>query len=1689
MTSNLSTTLGRSMPSITPSRSPEKEQPPPYQSPEIHGRGSSSKESTPTKSPQGRKTPAAILTTTTTTTTIRTTTTTHFWRRRSSALVIDDAQGSSNTTFTDLDTRSRSAADITELEKDRCTTPKPSKLGIFSKATTTRVPSVCYQIDKDLPQLPAERPLPAIAFDDSAEESPSNDTSISRSKEASSGSNTTLGEGLQMVLTVTPSSPAKPHSALSGPWASPTSLFMQNSPPHARLPSSPSVTFAPSAVVPRSSGNSRAERNEDLGEGTSNQHPHTVRRARSFHSNATDVPEDPAQSEELRKNVRKRRISVGSVGGNLFGGSSPDLKGKGKSKDISDLSADDSKKKPLARKSSFWSRKRVDSTPNPPTRSEATSLNQSPAPARPSITSTAGSFSSNRWGARTSRGTKKAKEGSTSELPAIDNTSHERASSQYTGGRPSLPDVRPTSPMFADVLTSTPFTSELGLVSAPWFSSFHSSTSVKDDSRQASTTPSRQSTPLLFSSPNTSATSFWKRDSSGDNTPWEANAHPSGVSSPSKGSLTSPAKRRISSEANDDAAEGGRLRRSTSNSSRLSFVLSLERTRQRSMSLLSFGGKNTEEALSPSQPRSSIEDSPFTSPPPSATSFSTSFNHHVTTLDTSVSGSETPDVTVTRSPSNASGSSAFQRRRSNTTSSTSNPHLLRRLSQGFFTSTFSSPNAVSAPTSRHGSSSNLLLSPPSEELNRSRSEGRAQRSRSSAHLQDPSAADSSAEGSTTPGSSAPLVIPKPRIDEETPERYLERLMDTVSKAEIASILASSATGFYTSALRAYISRFDFTADPLDVALRKLLMDLSLPKETQQIDRVMEAFAKRYDECNPGLFVSDDQPYILAFSLMMLHTDAFNKNNKNKMTKAAYVKNTRLPGLPSEVLDCYYDNIVFAPFIFIEDPMDVNGQRGFLPEGTLIYSPISALTPPSGLSPMGNGGSTILGKPRIDPYYLITRKLLVSLREDVEAEIPQANPFLYTGTVGSWDEKQLQTAFAAAEAIQIVNRPPRKRSTAFVGDLGDDEAEQPLSAVSLKVTKFGVIGRKEDTLSGGKRSSNRKWKEWSVLLTGSQLLFFKDPTWAANLLADAEKNADLSVPGGKVPFPRMSSFHPDEVLSVKDSVALFERTYTRRSHTFRFIMPGGRHYLMQASDESSMNEWIALINYASAFKSAGIRMRPLAMTGEQARSTGTAAALSHVNDMRRRRLTSFPSQSSRPIVSWSTNASTSELSSESVDELPGRQKRPSVTSLAGGASPTSSPFIARRSGVSTSVELDHPEIDATDRRLEDTFFEIKAELAAATSSGLTPAIHSPHLPVHRPVPRAVSLGSLPPDPSESRRISEDDPSKNGMRRDSRAVVIKNKIRELESKISAAQSGLDADIRMARNLAVLSPFQTSTRERLLQAIPALARRIRSMRMEIAQLVCHRDVLHADVIAEESEWQKTLGTALSAATEQLKQKNLFVSDPLPELKGRTSIPRMTLSVHKPGELDPTRSPSNASSTSRIPLSDSSKRDSFYSAQSAISSDHGSPLSGANRPSLSVSESHSQLTTPAETDEPGNKVFSKDYTPTISTKVTPTTLENSAAVSPHTTEPRISISSASPTSPTTITEPIVDQVIVEEEKCEEWHKTKAAKRVSLAALPSERKLSTLSILSKARSLRDENRIDENTTPTMAESAHLSFL
>ena len=66
--------------------------------------------------------------------------------------------------------------------------------------------------------------------------------------------------------------------------------------------------------------------------------------------------------------------------------------------------------------------------------------------------------------------------------------------------------------------------------------------------------------------------------------------------------------------------------------------------------------------------------------------------------------------------------------------------------------------------------------------------------------------------------------------------------------------------------------------------RRYLDGFRLPGEAQKIDRLMEKFAERYVNCNPDTFKSADVAYVLAYSVIMLNTDAHNPGVKTKMTK-------------------------------------------------------------------------------------------------------------------------------------------------------------------------------------------------------------------------------------------------------------------------------------------------------------------------------------------------------------------------------------------------------------------------------------------------------------------------------------------------------------------------------------------------------------------------------------------------------------------------------------------------------------------------------------------------------------------------------------------------------------------------------------------------------------------------------------
>lgn len=94
---------------------------------------------------------------------------------------------------------------------------------------------------------------------------------------------------------------------------------------------------------------------------------------------------------------------------------------------------------------------------------------------------------------------------------------------------------------------------------------------------------------------------------------------------------------------------------------------------------------------------------------------------------------------------------------------------------------------------------------------------------------------------------------------------------------------------------------------------------------------MEKFAERYCKCNPNSFTSADTAYVLAYSVIMLNTDAHNSTVKDKMTKADFIRNNRGiddgKDVPEDYLGALYDQIVKNEIKMKADPSAPQSKQG------------------------------------------------------------------------------------------------------------------------------------------------------------------------------------------------------------------------------------------------------------------------------------------------------------------------------------------------------------------------------------------------------------------------------------------------------------------------------------------------------------------------------------------------------------------------------------------------------------------------------------------------------------------------------------------------------------------------------------------------------------------------------------------
>ena len=294
-----------------------------------------------------------------------------------------------------------------------------------------------------------------------------------------------------------------------------------------------------------------------------------------------------------------------------------------------------------------------------------------------------------------------------------------------------------------------------------------------------------------------------------------------------------------------------------------------------------------------------------------------------------------------------------------------------------------------------------------------------------------------------------------------------------------------------------------------------------------------------------------------------------------MQKHDYTKNARGQGVADEILECFYDNISYTPFIHVEDDVDINGERIVARKARK-----NIFAKPS---------TDSLGKPSrepVDPYTLILDNRLGSLRPSLKDVMILNDHYTYLGTAPSLNLANLNKTFFKSGILQIVSS--RSRPEAFMSpETMANPAEAHPGVVDIKITKVGILWRKDMK----KKKARSPWQEWGAILTGAQLYFFRNTAWIKSLMHQHDSHHRHRLPGSPVIFkPPLEQFKPDVLMSTEDAVALLDTTYKKHKNALVFVRHGGFEETFLADNEAEMNDWLAKLNYASAFRTAGVRMR-------------------------------------------------------------------------------------------------------------------------------------------------------------------------------------------------------------------------------------------------------------------------------------------------------------------------------------------------------------------------------------------------------------------------------------------------------------------------------------------------------------------
>lgn len=237
----------------------------------------------------------------------------------------------------------------------------------------------------------------------------------------------------------------------------------------------------------------------------------------------------------------------------------------------------------------------------------------------------------------------------------------------------------------------------------------------------------------------------------------------------------------------------------------------------------------------------------------------------------------------------------------------------------------------------------------------------------------------------------------------------------------------------------------------------------------------------------------------------------------------------------------------------------------------------------------------------DPYSLLLEGRLDTIRPDLDC-LSFEDPYSYLPLESKENFLALRKGFEDGKSLQLISQ--RSRPGAYAQN--DPNSSGP-GVVDIKVVKAGFLLKLE-----GKRKN--RWSEWGIILTASQLYFFKDTAWFRNNIMNQQSSTNSRDRAASDPRPSeelatseeeecsievirplIDGFHPHAVMSTTGMVALFsQEDAPKNRHSFMLGYKGGTTEWFSCSKEPELLDWMLKINFASSFNTfyvVGINPNP------------------------------------------------------------------------------------------------------------------------------------------------------------------------------------------------------------------------------------------------------------------------------------------------------------------------------------------------------------------------------------------------------------------------------------------------------------------------------------------------------------------